>query len=104
MPNEPLSKGKVFVLVYEHKHGTDVSVTATHGAALSIIADIAFNHWDDREDKTAPADPNGLEDQVLVDAYFGDRFDESFSIEEQEVAGIINELHAAEEPAPAPKV
>ena len=62
----------VVVGVYDHKHGTDVSVHASDDDATAAFVHIALEYWKDRADNSAPEDPRSESwtDQQILDAYF----------------------------------
>lgn len=47
---------EVFVVIYEHRHGMDVSAHASHGQAYAAVAEIARTWWQERADRAC----NGL--------------------------------------------
>ncbi len=75
----------VFVVIYEHRHGMDVSAHASHGQAHAAVAEIARTWWPERADRAAPEDCSGLSDEEVVDAYFEGHEGEFYSIEETKV-------------------
>ena len=71
---------EVFVVVYEHRHGMDVSAHASHGQAYAAVADIARAWWHERADRSAAEDCSALSDEEVVDAYFTDNEGEFYTI------------------------
>ena len=72
---------EVFVVIYEHRHGMDVSAHASHGQAYAAVAEIARTWWHERADRSAAADFSSLSDEEVVDAYFTDNKGEFYTIE-----------------------
>ena len=75
----------VVVVVYEHRHGMDVSAHASHGQAHAAVADIARSWWKERADRAAPEDCSALSDEEVVNAYFDGHESEYYSIESLKV-------------------
>jgi hypothetical protein len=59
---------EVFVVIYEHRHGMDVSAHASHGQAYAAVAGIARTWWHERADRSAAKDCSALSDEEVVDA------------------------------------
>jgi len=76
---------EVFVVVYEHRHGMDVSAHASHGQAYAAVADIARTWWHERADRSAAAEFSSLSDEEVVDAYFTGNEGEFYTIEPAKV-------------------
>jgi hypothetical protein len=76
---------EVFVVIYEHRHGMDVSAHASHGQAYAAVAGIARTWWNERADRSAAEDCSALSDEEAVDAYFTDNEGEFYAIEEAKV-------------------
>lgn len=72
---------EVTVLVYDHKHGRDLSVHASHAAGYAAVVDIARTWWRDRADPSAPDDHAALSDEAVVDAYFEGHEREFYDLE-----------------------
>ena len=71
---------KVYVAIYEHKHGRDVRVFATDALAEAWRQEIASYWWDKEMDSAPrPDDPH-----ELANEYF-DTIEEFFGIEETEL-------------------
>jgi len=77
---------QVHVLVYEHRHGMDLSAHASHEAAFAALAEIAREWWQERADREAPADCSTLSDEEVVEAYFEGHENEFYTLEAKEVA------------------
>ena len=75
----------VHVVIYEHRHGMDVSAYASHVEAYAAVADIARTWWQERADRSAPDDCSGLSDEEVVEAYFTDHEGEFYTLEEKQV-------------------
>jgi len=73
---------KVFVAVYEHRHGTDVTVFATHDAAWALRQEIARDWWSDVFSAAVPApkDP-----EIAADRYWEAVNDEYFNVFDRDV-------------------
>ena len=72
---------KVFVAIYEHRHGSDVRVFDTFAKAQAWKDELGAECWDNVSDDPQPEDPCG-------DEYFGlagESCDEYFNVEELEV-------------------
>jgi hypothetical protein len=76
---------EVFVVIYEHRHGMDVSAHASHGQAYAAVAEIARTWWNERADRSAAGDCSALSDEEVVDAYFTGNQGEFYAIEEAKV-------------------
>ena len=76
---------EVFVVIYEHRHGMEVSAHASHGQATTAVADIARTWWQERADRSAPEDCSALSDEEVVEAYFTGHEGEFYSIEDSNV-------------------
>ena len=76
----------VHVLVYEHRHGMDLSAHASHESAFAALAQVAREGWRERTDREAPADCSGLSDEELVEACFEGHESEFYTLEAKEVA------------------
>lgn len=69
---------KVFVTIYDHKHGTDVNVFSTKELATQHRIDIADEWWVmEYPNKPKPTDP-----EEMVDAYFDNHATEWFEFAE----------------------
>ena len=75
----------VHVVIYEHRHGMDVSAHASHAQAYAAVADIARTWWQERADRAAAEDCSALSDEEVVGAYFEGNEGEFYSIEETTV-------------------
>lgn len=75
-----LMASHVFVGVYEHRHGTTVSVHASREDAIAAKAQTAREWWHERVDRSAPDDPTGLSTEEVIRAYFDDHKSESYGI------------------------
>lgn len=75
----------VYVVIYEHRHGMDVSAHASHGQAYAAVAEIARTWWPERADRAVPEDCSALSDQEVVDAYFEGHEGEFYWIEDAKV-------------------
>lgn len=71
----------VTVLVYDHKHGRDLSVHASHADGYAAVVGIARRWWKDRADRSAPEDHAALSDEAVVDAYFEGHEREFYDLE-----------------------
>lgn len=75
----------VAILIYEHRHGREVSAYAGYDKAWAELAEIVREQWKDRADRSAPDDPSGLTDDEAIGAYFEGHDEEFYDIEEIEV-------------------
>lgn len=94
----PAPPAQVWVLEYNHKHGTDVTAHATEQAARLAAAQIARDFWEDVAGPGMPADPDTLDDEEATRLYFeacGDH--ESYHIRGLDVTG-------SQAPAPSGEV
>lgn len=89
---------KVYVTIYEHRHGTDIAVYATQALALAAKDEIADRWWEQEIGDTVPR-PEGPVG-TLGDAYFNEMGErdrsEHFTIEE---CGVAQEEPSTPEPA-----
>jgi len=77
---------QVFVVIYEHRHGMDVSAHASHAEAYAAVAGIARTWWkDDRADRSAVEDCSVLSDEEVVEAYFEGNEREFYTLSESKV-------------------
>lgn len=81
----PAVKRLVSILVYEHRHGRDVSACGSYREAEAELFEIVRDQWKDRADKAAPDDPSGLTCDEAICVYFDGRDEEFYDIEEIEV-------------------
>ena len=74
----------VFILVYSHRHGIDITPYLTRREAEAAMAMTALSYWGERADATAPEDPlaAGLTDAQILAAYFDGNEREFLEIEE----------------------
>lgn len=74
----------VYVALYEHKHGVDVSVFSSEAKAHEWSIEIAEEYWDDWMDEQKPEDKDELASQYWEEV--GDHHPgEYFSIYPKEV-------------------
>lgn len=66
----------VFVLRISHRHGVDVTIHTTHGAALQAASEFARQWWSEHDDTDPPED-----DDEVLEEYFGSGR-ESYDIDE----------------------
>jgi hypothetical protein len=90
-----LMAADLFIGIYEHRHGTTVSVHTTEEDAIAAKAQTAREWWHERSDTSAPEDCAGLTDEEVIRAYFDDHPSESYGIYEASLphtgeAGDIN--------------
>jgi hypothetical protein len=78
-------KRLVAILIYEHKHGRDVSAYGSYRAAEAALVSIVRDQWTDRADREAPDDASSLSDDEAINAYFDGHEEEFYAIEEIEV-------------------
>jgi hypothetical protein len=76
---------KVWLGIYEHKHGTDIAVYANQAGAEAWRLALAKEFWTDRRDEETPDDPTFLDDEQINAAYWDDNERERFSVEEHPV-------------------
>lgn len=57
-----------------------VNVSGSYKDAYARVVQYAKDNWDNREDGTAPEDPDSLDDQDVVTAYFDGNVDDSYWI------------------------
>jgi hypothetical protein len=64
--------GPVYVLLYSHRHGDDISVYASYDLARAGLAGICREWWNDARagDDSFPASPDGLSDDEVIARYF----------------------------------
>jgi hypothetical protein len=79
--DSPPLKRSVAILVYEHKR-RQVWAFGSYRKAEAELAKIVREQWEDRADRTASDDPAELPDEAVIDAYFDDKENESYAIEE----------------------
>lgn len=82
-----MALGKIFTLLYEHKHGSDISLYFTKEGAEAGAAEIARTFWMDRADHSAPDDCSLMSDAEIIHAYFDNNEREFISIEPRSVVG-----------------
>lgn len=72
----------VFVVVYDHRHGIDVSVYTTIELATAAVAGIAREWWSEITGYgEVPDTPDGLTDEEATEIYFAHQDDEGYAIE-----------------------
>lgn len=94
-PKPPL---RVWVLTIDHKHGTDITVYATHDNALAALTDYCLDWWQDGAHGAPPTPPEDTAthaqwiayDQAVIAQYFASEEEgfgdaETYGISEQEV-------------------
>jgi hypothetical protein len=82
----PTNDSEVWVLVFEHGHGTDASVHATEASARHWLFGYVTEWWSNELDGDAmPADP-----ETAITAYF-DRVAESYTLAPASVQRATNE-------------
>lgn len=90
VPLEPAAQAApsvVWVVVIDHRHGTDVYAAATEDAAWKVAAEYARESWAERFPETdAPAD-----DREAVSQYFEDHNNEWRIIERVTVQGAADQ-------------
>jgi len=70
---------QVFVLVITHRHGVNVSVHASEGAAITTLHDYARSWW---HEPCAGVPPDAGTPQAVIDTYFDAVADEWYSLTE----------------------
>ena len=85
LPGNAKPPTPVFVVVYEHRHGMDVSAHASHGQAYAAVAEIARTWWKERADRSAPEDCSTLSDEEAVNAYFEGHEEDFYTIEDLKI-------------------
>jgi hypothetical protein len=73
---------QVFIGIYSHRHGVDVSADTTMRAALKRQANVARGWWEERADQSAPDDYSDLSDEEVIEAYFDGNEIEFYDIEQ----------------------
>jgi len=76
---------KVFVVVIEHKHDTDILVFDVYEKARAHVAAYAREWWDDRADLSARADHREFSNEEVIDSYFDENEQEFYQIRECEI-------------------
>jgi hypothetical protein len=76
---------RVTIVVDEGPKRTVISGYAEWPEAWAAVVRIARENWHNRADRTAPADPSGLSEAALVEAYFEGHENESYQMEQLEI-------------------
>ena len=86
----PAPPAEVWVLEYQHKHGTDVTAHATEEAARHAIAQTARYFWEEVASwhSGMPAAPDGLSDEDATRIYFANFDAEDYHINGLDVTGL----------------
>jgi hypothetical protein len=78
----PTPAPDVYVLVYSHRHGTDVFAYATSELAHAGVAKIARDWWEEIKGcEGVPDSPDALSDDEATSMYFDNATDESWEVE-----------------------
>jgi len=85
----PAPPSEVWILEYQHKHGTDLTAHATEEAARLAAAQIARDFWEDVASwhPEMPATPDGLSDEDATRIYFANFDAEDYHIHGLDVTG-----------------